>query len=136
MPRLPSLLGALAFFAAIGCGGPSAPVTGSVTYEGNPVEEGAITFLPTDGKEASRGAMIKGGRYAADMVPGKWTVQISGGRKLAAPASSEDAYKKGQLADKAGMVPPNALGNGGAIEIKPGPQTFDFALTKPGPKKS
>lgn len=136
MRRPSSLLGALVFFAALGCGGPSASVTGSVTYEGNAVEEGAITFLPTDGKEASRGAMIKGGRYVADMVPGKWTVQISGGRKLAAPASSEDAYKKGQQADKDGMVPANAVGNGGAIEIKPGSQTLDFALTKPGPKKS
>jgi hypothetical protein len=128
--------GGLLILAALGCGGSSLPVSGNVTYEGSPIEEGAISFFPIDGKETSRGAMIKNGRYTADMAPGKWTVQITRSAKQAGPASSEDAYKKGLQADKESPIPANAVGNGATVEIKPGQQTLDFALKKPEAKKS
>ena len=65
-------VGVCLFVLTIGCegaaGGPErAVVSGSVTYDGEPVEGGIIRFVPTKGTEAPvSGAQIKNGQYAAD----------------------------------------------------------------------
>jgi hypothetical protein len=73
-----------------------ARVSGIVTYEGKPVESGAITFFPVDGKSPTAGAMITQGEYSAVVALGEMKVVISapkivGGRKLYAnnPQSPE-----------------------------------------------
>jgi hypothetical protein len=52
--------------AVSGCGGESGPRTmrvwGVVTYDGKPVEDGTIDFVPTDGSRPAQG-QIKAGRY-------------------------------------------------------------------------
>ena len=73
---------------ALGCGGQSdrAGVSGSVTVDGQPVEEGSITFVPdaqTGGPTA--GDTIEQGNYAVSaesgLAPGKYRVQIKATRK-------------------------------------------------------
>jgi hypothetical protein len=58
--------------------------------------------------------------------------------------SSEDAGRlskewKGKIGPdgviRTETVPANAEGNNKAIEVKPGPQTFDFVLSKPASKQ-
>lgn len=65
-----ALLAALGCLSAAGCrhGGPErAIVTGKVTYQGKPLVEGHIRFVPAPGSELpTAGALIMGGRYAAD----------------------------------------------------------------------
>lgn len=57
-----------------GCGGPAGPercaVSGSVSFEGEPIESGTITFLPEDGKGVSAGGAIQQGRYSIDAAAG------------------------------------------------------------------
>ena len=56
----------LLLFLAGGCGSgsPSVRVWGTVSYQGQPVDEGQIVYFPTDGTEnPSTGGVIQDGKY-------------------------------------------------------------------------
>lgn len=67
--------------ALVGCGGSSARVEGTISYDGKPVEEGAITFVPSDGKAQKVSTRFFQGRYAIDgthgLTPGKYKVELN-----------------------------------------------------------
>ena len=90
-------LGLLLVACILGCSGRTGPeraiVSGSVTYDGQPVDDGMIRFVPAEGTKAPvSGAVIKAGRYTVDShggVPvGTRRVEILGNRPdpKAAPA--------------------------------------------------
>lgn len=70
----------------LGCGGgPDGPervgVTGTVTFDGSPIEQGSIVFIPADGHSGpSAGGIINGGQYQIESdngpVPGPHRVEI------------------------------------------------------------
>src|SRR4051812_8659324 len=64
----------LAFLGLAGCGsaGGRVPVQGSVTYKGEPVDNGTISFVATEGgrEAASAGGDIKDGKYSIDAERG------------------------------------------------------------------
>lgn len=130
---------ALVLAALAGCGsaGGKASVSGSVTYEGQPVASGEITFSPADGKGPTASGPISGGSYSvADMTPGPKVVLISSVAEVPRVMSTEDFAKAAQSGVKAAppaanLVPPDAVGNGQTIEIKAGSQKQPFALKKP-----
>ena len=65
--------------AAAGCGGTTGAVSGTVTYDGTPVEKGSITFLALDGKGPTTGGNIVDGHFAVKDVPvGPSKVVITG----------------------------------------------------------
>ncbi len=65
-------------FLAGGCGGPPrAQVTGRVTLDGVPVENGIIQFYPIGGSGQSAGGGIENGVYKLDASPGEMTVTIN-----------------------------------------------------------
>lgn len=74
---------ALTFCA--GCGSGRSPVSGEVTFDGKPVQEGTITLEPADGQGQTTGGKIADGKYylAGDAapLPGKKTVRIFAVRK-------------------------------------------------------
>ncbi len=53
---------------AMGCGGPKATITGTVTYKNQPIHEGNIVFTPESGGRPIS-AIIKDGKYTAEKVP-------------------------------------------------------------------
>ena len=144
-----SLLFLATWFVA-GCGTSLGTVTGEVTYEGEPVQEGWITFSPADGKGPAKGGRIDAGKYTVtDVPPGPKLAAIVAVKKVPFARSSEDMAKmaaeaktKGNpsgIIDPADVIPPSAVGNNAAVDVKPGPQTHNFALkrppgTKPRPK--
>jgi hypothetical protein len=81
---------ALAVAFAAGCGDNDRAgryqVTGSVTWNGTPVERGFVTFQPADGKPAEAGP-IKDGRYTLYAYPGANSVSIR--------AEKVDGFNKG-----------------------------------------
>src|SRR5688572_16057774 len=81
--------------AAFGCGGSQASVSGTVTYEGEEIERGYISFFPIDGKGPSAGAEILAGRYSASgLTPGKNRVVISAvPKELVKPMTQAEAFK-------------------------------------------
>ena len=79
----------LTLLALVGCGGDArmAEVTGMVTVDDNPLENGAIRFVPIDGKTQTTGGIIKDGHYTVLVPLGEMSVAISapkivGKRKL------------------------------------------------------
>jgi hypothetical protein len=70
------------------------PVSGTVTYNGQPLEKGMISFVPDTPKSAGATGAIEKGAYALSTVgdrdgarPGKYKVTIT---------SKEDSYSKAQ----------------------------------------
>ena len=71
-------------FVALGCGGADAPttakVTGRITLDEKPLENGLIQFTATDGIRPPAAAEIRTGEYSVDVPFGDMRVQISSGR--------------------------------------------------------
>jgi hypothetical protein len=75
------LAGSFAVLLA-GCGGSTdgVPVSGTVTYRGQPFSNASITFYPASGRPVS--AAITDGEYSAVLAPGEYKVTISLGVNL------------------------------------------------------
>jgi hypothetical protein len=65
-----------------GCDGkPRATVQGTVALDGQPIELGAISFIPVDGQSPTTGGPISNGQYRVPNVPlGEMKVAISGSK--------------------------------------------------------
>lgn len=65
-----------------GCSDPMGPqpVSGTVTFQGKLLDQGAIQFLPADGSPTESGAGIKDGQYLIPaqngLAPGKYKVTV------------------------------------------------------------
>jgi hypothetical protein len=129
-----SLCLAIAFSG--GCKESATSISGQVTYNGTPVEEGYISFSPTGSGRSIAGPIANGAFTIAEAVPGTYTVVASGTRKINHYSSSEEAYanaKKfgGHAAEAADYIAANAEGNGKQVDIASGDQTLDLAITGP-----
>ena len=138
---------ALLLILTSGCGGSSASISGTVTYGGEPVGDGSITFIPVDGKGPSVGNPIEAGHYEVDNItPGPKLVRIEAYKKVHFAQSSDEMAKKAVankylgdgsgLIESADLIPPNAEGNNAKMTIEPGQQTHDFHLKKLGGGKA
>ena len=114
----------------VGCGS-QAGVSGTVTYDGKEVEDGFISFLP-EGDGPSAGTPVKNGRYETKgLVPGRYRVTVTWGRKLEFPTESGVPVKDPNPGP-VDIIPADAVGNNQTKEIAPGNQTLDFELKPPG----
>jgi hypothetical protein len=89
-------------FAAGGCsrGGPRLyPVTGSVNFDGKPVEEGDIIFSAVDGSR-SAGGKIEGGTYTLEATAGKYKVQILAMRDIPGEIREDNPGEKIQAREQ------------------------------------
>lgn len=94
----------------VGCQGPVTSLSGSVTWNGQPLDSGSISFSPTDGHGESKVTSIANGQYEIrDVPPGKYVAQI-----------------EAMVGNRVQAI--QAHGNLVAIEVVPGPQTQDFTL--------
>ena len=134
-----------------GCGGaidtlPREPISGTVTFEGEPLKSGSIQFLPDKTKEGiTSGGVITDGRFdvaqAEGPVPGQYKVIIfaAGGSGTAAnagepPGPGPTVEKKERLdrSRRGGLIPTRYnLQSELKAEVKAGgPNTFAFDLKK------
>lgn len=118
----------------------STSIQGRVTLNGKPVEEGTISFRPTDGKGPSAGGVIAYGEYSVPKAsvgtkvviltaidPAKVTTSRAATEKLIQEARAKGIPQ--HIAVRADLIPPNAKGNNEVVEIKAGAQTLDFAVS-------
>jgi hypothetical protein len=132
--RFTVLLIAVGLSASAGCQqGPS--VSGTVTYNGQPVEKGSVKFASADGSGPGFGATIVDGKYTAEKVKlGPHIAQIRG-LTDPPPMTREEFLKARQSANRYNLpinyIPEDAEGNNQSVEIKDGSQTLDFAVTGP-----
>jgi hypothetical protein len=60
-----------------GCGQAMSEVSGKVTVDGTPIDEGTISFYPADKKSQPAGGKIKDGMYSVQVPRGAMKVVIS-----------------------------------------------------------
>jgi expansin (peptidoglycan-binding protein) len=125
----------LALAVLMGCNSKTS-VSGDVTYNGSPVENGYMSFSPI-GKGRSIAAPIASGKYSIpEAISGKYTAVAIGTRKINHYSSSADAYANagpnaGHLSEAADYIAADAEGNSKEVEITSGDQQLDFAITGP-----
>ncbi len=114
----------------VGCGpsGPKLyPVTGKITFDGEPVSEGNIAFVPTDGSGAAQGGSFKDGVYSVKVAQGPKRVEIYGERKSGKKETQED----GRVVELKESFIPSKYNNNSelTVTIEPESATHDFELT-------
>ncbi|HVW03043.1 MAG TPA: hypothetical protein VHB77_21965 [Planctomycetaceae bacterium] len=89
--------------AAGGCSRQSGPrlypVTGTVSFDGKPVEEGDIIFSAMDGSH-SAGGKIEGGSYSLEAAAGKYKVQILAMRDIPGEIREDNPGEKIQAREQ------------------------------------
>jgi hypothetical protein len=127
---------ALALVSVVGCSGGEAvhevEVTGSVTIDGQPIDQGAISFVAVDGVARTGGGIIKDGKYVARVAPGEKKVMVLGNKLV----GTEPLYKgvpDSPTREKYEMVTPPAYNAAHqtplTATITDGPQSIDFELS-------
>jgi hypothetical protein len=128
------------FTIASGCfSGSAGTVSGTVTYNGKPLEKGLITFSPTGNKGGTAGGDVIGGKFRVEqIVPAPYQVSVAAvpELKIVMPGDPETKRKLSDAEIQAMIdpLPPDTTGREQAIEVKNGPQLLDFKLeskTKP-----
>jgi hypothetical protein len=135
----------LVLLAAAGCGDKhKSTVHGTVTYEGQKVQSGYVSFYPQDGKGAPVGGEIEDGEYSVDDVPiGKNRVEVipmeakspaDGNPTRNREGANEERLNRMKKRQPAAppAVPKNATGNNEVVDISPGVTKLDIPLGKPG----
>jgi hypothetical protein len=141
-PRVGFCLLVLFVGLTAGCGGGSATVSGTVTYDGQAVGDGRISFLPADGKGPVVGAAIVKGRYhVTDVLPGPKVVKVEAVKAVSFSRSSAEMQQMAEanrargdetgIVERADAIPADARGNNATVDIKPGPQTHEVRLERP-----
>ncbi|MBN9519031.1 hypothetical protein J0H58_11025 [bacterium] len=109
----------VAFGAGCG-GGKGVTVSGTVTYNGQPVEKGYVNLFPEDGKSPATGGEVSGGRFTvSNVTAGKNKVVVSSQPSGAAPDSMGDTKKPSTVATT-GLVQANDEGNSQVHDIQSG----------------
>jgi hypothetical protein len=132
---------------AAGCDGNVATVSGAVTYEGQTVEKGAITFVPADGVGPVAGGTIAAGQYTVTgLRPGPKVVQVIAVKAVPFARNTEDMARRAAenktkgdgsgLIDPADTIPADAEGNNATHLVIVGKQTLNLDLKKPAKLKS
>lgn len=92
------MLLAACVLTACGCEKRLATVEGRVTFENQPVEDGAISFESADKQGPSSGGTIQDGQYRIERVPpGKKVVRITAQRKTGKKIPLESMFPKGMV---------------------------------------
>ncbi|MBA2113108.1 hypothetical protein [Bremerella alba] len=124
----------LSFSFLVGCGASDGMITisGSVTLDGEPVEDGSISLMPL--KEGGMGGgLIENGYYTAKSSPGEMAVQIHAHKMVKKKNPTREEVERGLTEDSVSIIPP-AYNNQSLLRIMVAPdhRTFEFKLTKDG----
>ena len=123
----------------LGCSRTDAALSGTVTYDGKPVENGQITFTPVDGQGQPVGAPIRNGKYKiSSLIPGPNIVKIEAVNTSGIAMSNEEMKRRAQskksgeaTVETGNLIPASAEGNNTQVEVAAGSKTLDFHLKKP-----
>ena len=129
-PILPWIV--LAAGGLIGCGGPEATLTGTVSLDETPLTTGRVSFIPVSGGSVASAAIQGDGAFEArtadsvGIVPGQYAVTVR-------------AFEPGKPSRHGGPPSPGKLltpkrygsskTSGLEVAVEPGDQVYDISLT-------
>jgi hypothetical protein len=131
----------LVMVVLIGCSDPYAgrmEITGSVTLEKQPLNDGAITFIPLEEQGSQTGGPITNGSYTIPrkhgLKPGKYLVQITSGDGKTPATGEEEAGAPGGSTNIVSVdrIPPeyNTQSKQEVVVKSRGTNKFDFDIPK------
>jgi hypothetical protein len=130
-----------AMLGAVGCAEPTGRITGTVSYEGQPLPGGRVTFLcDGEGRPVVGGRISESGTYDISNLPaGKARVSVQTFKRRPKPPPIVDAATGTPVPDEWDdygpyVAIPRRYGaphtSGLEFIIKPGEQSFDIVLEK------
>lgn len=127
-----TLLAVFVMAGVTGCGssggGPKEyPVTGTVKFDGTPVETGQILFRATERDKRGYSGSITNGAYDLKAEAGKMTVQITASRIIPGKFDESNPGEKSPVGE---MYIPARYNTQTELtaEVKPGKNSIDFDL--------
>jgi hypothetical protein len=126
--RAGAATGVLALVFGCSTGPATGTVNGEVTFAGQPIQEGRITFVPVDGQGPTAGAPIVDGKFSATGVPvTKMKVQINGNKKT---GKKNRAFPNSPEIDEVVELLPSRFHAESdlVLDVKKGPQDVRYDL--------
>jgi hypothetical protein len=121
-------LGALCLASGCSTGPAVGTVNGDVTFDGQPVKDGRISFTPLDGQASTGGAPIVNGKFTAVVPVAKMKVAING-NKVIGKRKAYDTPESPWEDDVAELLPAKYHVNSElTLEVKRGVQDVKFEL--------
>jgi hypothetical protein len=123
----------IALLAAVGCGGSAGPLSGTVTLDGQPIQDGSILLVPDGPSGTATGDAIQAGRYslagAQAPAPGRYKVEVRAGKKSGRKVQKAMG-RPGELADEVVEAVAERFNSKTElrIEVRPGGGTEDIAV--------
>ena len=108
-------------------------VSGHVTFNGQPLEKGLITFSPSGDKGGTAGGDIIAGSFRVEgLVPATYQVSVTAVPELKIVMPGDPETKRtltdAEIRAQIDPLPPDTTGKEQSIEVKGGKQSFDFKL--------
>ena len=120
--------------AAPGCGPGGNRVSGAVSFDDTPVENGTIIFVPVDGKGPTFGGVIEAGRYAVVApTPGVKVVRVSAVRPTGRKVLPDPLVGETAPVDEIAPYIPEQYNDRSTLkcDVVAGSNKFDFHLKSP-----
>jgi hypothetical protein len=119
----------------LGCADPSGgreAVSGDIRCKGEPLDQGTIQFIPSEGQDTTSGALIQQGKYTVakmkGLKPGKYKVVITSGDPKEAAPPGELPGAPFPVAKERIPKEYNSASNQMVQVEKGGPNHFDFTI--------
>lgn len=118
----------------VGCPGGGADgmqkVTGSVTYNGEPIEDGRVQFRQVDGDQRSFSGMIENGKYTIETATGSMLVEVRASKLIPGKFDESNPDEKAPMGK---MYIPEKYNSRTELtaNVTAGSGPIDFTLTGP-----
>jgi hypothetical protein len=107
------------------------PISGGVTFQGKPLNQGTIQFSPAEGQETFSGGSIQDGRYLLSaehgLAPGKYQVRIYSSEGAASQSDEPPGERVAPFRERI-PAPYNSQTTLAAEVKEAGDNTFDFVI--------
>ncbi len=120
----------LGAFLCSGCSDGKGKVTGSVTFDDQPVASGMVTFVRNEGQLVREGAVISQGSFQAVLAPGNYQVELNG-QKVVGTRKQKGFDGKDEVLEISEEMFPERYNRKTELvaEIKPGANALKFDAT-------
>jgi hypothetical protein len=124
-------LAALTCLGGCGRNGGLTEISGTVSYDGQSVKKGIITFMPANGNGPTAAATIVDGKYSLKIAPGEKLVRIEG-YKVVGQRRYSPNNPNSPMVDMQEQILPDRYNKKSELtrEITPSLRTCDFVLEK------